>query len=154
MNRGYEGRPIFKTPFHMKDFISLLADAVTLYGIRLIGYCLMSNHYHLILQNSSGRLSEFMKYLNAVWARKYRISEGGKGYLFQGRFKSTLIEENNYLKAALCYVLLNPVRAGLVQDPWKYKYSSIHSYFENFSPVIDKDFVVELFAKKSELNKD
>jgi REP element-mobilizing transposase RayT len=136
----------------MTEFIEFLGFSSRLYGIRLIAYCLMTNHYHLLLQNSSGRLSEFMKHLNSRWARKFRNSEGGKGYLFESRFKSTLVEEEDYLEAVFCYILLNPVRAGITDDPWKYPFSSIRDYYRKGSSCVDPGFVRCLYPLKSDLN--
>lgn len=98
-------------------------------------------------------MSEFMKYLNSVWARNFCAAEGGKGYVFQGRFKSTIIEEEAHLETALCYVLSNPIRAGLVDNPWAYRNSSIHGYFGRPDGIVDYKFVRELFPTKKDLNE-
>ena len=112
----------------------------------------MDNHYHLILQNSSGKLSEFMKLLNGDYGTYYRRRTGGAGYVFQGRFKSTLIQEDEYMDMAVAYALLNPVRAGMVGSPWQYSWSSIQEYFaERSTSFIDKEFVNEMFGEKKVL---
>jgi REP element-mobilizing transposase RayT len=152
MNRGHEGKPIFRSEREKSDFLTLLNEAVTKYRIRLTAWCVMSNHYHLILQNTTGRLSEFVKFLNAAWARKYRTHHGGKGYVFQGRFKSTVVEEEEHLETAICYVLLNPVRAGISKTAWDYKYSSIHGYFGRLKGMTDNDFVKGIYPERSFLD--
>ncbi len=78
--------------------------------IRLFAYCIMDNHYHLVLENASDRLSDFQMLLNVQYGMYYRKMEGGKGYVFQSRFKSTLIENDSYLIQSIRYLLRNPVR--------------------------------------------
>jgi len=71
----------------------------------------MDNHYHLVLDNSSGKMSEYFKRLNGQYGMYYRKITGGKGYVFQGRFNSTLIEKDAYLLHSIAYLLRNPVRS-------------------------------------------
>lgn len=114
----------------------------------------MNNHYHIILENSSGKLSEFMKQLNGQYGVYYRRAMGGKGYVFQSRFKSTLIEKDNYLRMTIIYILLNPVRAGMVKNPYDYRWSSIGEYFaKDRSTFIDNEFVEGLVGNRGKLKK-
>ena len=83
MNRGLEGRSIFLGDKSKSFFLNLLKEKSKKLKIRLLGYCVMDNHYHLILQNSSAKLSEFMKQLNGHYGMIYRKKEGEKGYVFQ-----------------------------------------------------------------------
>ena len=130
-------------------FLSALEEKSKKLKMRILAYCIMDNHYHLILQNSSERLSDFMKQLNAQYGIYYRKREGGKGYVFQGRYKSTLIQEDRYLDMAIVYVLLNPVRKGEVFDPYRYRWSSIHEYFSGYdSSIVDNKFVEGIFKRK------
>lgn len=77
---------------------------------------------------------------------------GGAGYVFQGRFKSTLIQEDKYMDMAIIYALLNPVRARVVSSPWRYKWSSIGDYFTHRrASFIDSEFVEDLFGEKKVL---
>jgi len=113
----------------------------------------MDNHYHLILQNTSGKLSDFMKQINGGYGFYYRERVGGKGYVFQSRFKSTLIENEKYLRIAILYVLLNPTRKLIVKSPWNYSWSSIREYFKNkVSGLIDCAYVEELFESTENLS--
>jgi hypothetical protein len=96
-------------------------------------------------------MSEFMKRLNGLYAMSYRKIEGGCGYVFQGRFKSTLIDRDSYLVQAIVYLLQNPVRAGIVQQAEEYLWSSVKSYFANCSnDIVDAEFVNELFGSSNE----
>jgi len=149
MNRGIKGEDIFFDNSAKSYFLKALKEKSTSNRMRIFAYCLLDNHYHLILQNSSGKLSEFMKQLNGQYGIYYRKRVGEKGYVFQGRFKSTLIQEDRYLEMAIIYVLLNPVRSGVTEDPWDYRWSSIQEYFANDeTSFIDKGFVEGLFKKK------
>jgi len=90
-----------------------------------------------------------MKNLNGGFGMYYRRANGGKGYVFQGRYYSSVIEEGNYLLTAIGYVLLNPVRAGLVDDPYDYRWSSIGEYFsDEGATVVDSGFVEGLFGDR------
>lgn len=102
----------------------------------------MDNHYHLILQNNTGRLSSFMRQLNGRYGINYRRKNGGRGHVFQDRYKSTLIQEDPYLSVAVVYVLLNPVRAGITENPYDYRWSSIRDYFtETDDNIVDNKYV-------------
>jgi putative transposase len=129
-----------------KYFLRLLADAASTKRIRVLAYCLMRNHYHLIVQNSSGRLADFMRQVNGQYGFYYRHTFGGRGYVFQDRYKSTLIQDDTYLRMALLYVMLNPVRAHLVKNALDYRWSSIRFYFSHISEHwLDNEFAERLF---------
>jgi REP element-mobilizing transposase RayT len=154
MNRGIGNEDIFPDDITKKYFLKIIKEKTKILKTKLFAYCIMDNHYHLILQNSSGRLSEFMKRVNGQYGIYYRNRCGGKGYVFQGRFKSTLIQEDKYLAVVIVYLLLNPVNAGIVENQYEYKWSSIHEYFvgEN-SDIIDNEFVEVIYRNKKEMNK-
>jgi putative transposase len=152
MNRGHGGEGIFPDSGAKTYLLDVLERRSVALRMRIFTYCVMDNHYHLILQNSSGRLSEFMKHLNGEYGAYYRRRAGGSGYVFQGRYKSTLIQEDAYMIVAVVYALLNPVRAGVVRSPWRYDWSSIGEYFDDGSDTfLDSEFVEDLFGEKSVL---
>ena len=154
MNRGIWNEDIFPDDSAKKYFLRVIKEKTKILKTKLFAYCIMDNHYHLILQNSSGRLSEFMKRVNGQYGIYYRNRYGGKGYVFQGRFKSTLIQEDKYLAVVIVYLLLNPVNASIVEDPYKYKWSSINEYFTGKnSDIIDNEFVEAIYRNKMEMNK-
>jgi len=149
MNRGVEGKSIFKKPKFKNLYIDILREQSSLYKIRIFAYCIMDNHFHLVLENNSMKLSEFMKTVNSKYGILYRKIIGGKGYVFQDRFKSTLIENESYLLTAIVYALQNPVRKMIIDDPFKYKWSSVNAYFkEQNSSFVEAHFVSELFGTK------
>ena len=154
MNRGIGGEPIFFDSKAKENFIRLLHLKSKRLKIRIFAYCLMDNHYHLILQNLSLKLSDFMKELNGHFGMYYRKRVGGKGYVFQNRFKSTLIQNDNYLKIAIAYVLLNPTRKGIIKNIYNYKWSSISEYFKDeASDIVDNKYVEGLFGSENEFNE-
>lgn len=154
MNRGIRGEKIFFDNRARAYFLMTLEEKIGMLKLKLLAYCLMDNHYHLIIQNTSGRLSDFMKQLNGQYGMYYRKRRGGSGYVFQSRFKSTLIQEDRYLEMAIIYVLLNPVRKALTNSPWVYEWSSASEYFTgNISSLVDNQFVEEIFETKAVLNK-
>jgi REP element-mobilizing transposase RayT len=152
MNRGHSGEDIFYGNKNKSQFLDFLADASKKLKIRIFAYCLMNNHYHLVLENSSGKMSECLKRLNGQYGMYYRKVIGGKGYVFQGRFNSTLIDKDAYLLQSIAYLLRNPVRAGLVMNADDYIWSSIKTYYSNrTNDLVDAEFVNELFGTKEQL---
>jgi len=151
MSRGLDGLRILAGYKAKIEFLNILAEYTARFGIDLYVYCLMKNHYHLVLRNRLGRLSDFMKQVNGDFGLFYRRVYGGRGYVFQDRFKSTLIENEVYLKMVIIYALLNPVRAGLVKEPLAYKWSSVHDYFGNQASFMDCRFVEDLFGSRQDL---
>lgn len=154
MNRGIQGEDIFPDDRAKIYFLTIMEEKSRNLKIRILTYCLMDNHYHLILQNTSGRLSEFMRQLNGEYGIYYRKRKGGKGYVFQNRFKSTLIQEDKYLKMGIIYVLLNPVRGGIVKFPWEYRWTSINEYYTGrASSFVDNRFVEGLFGTRKDFER-
>ncbi len=152
MNRGYNGTPIFKEDEDKETFLRLLREISEKLRIRILCYCIMDNHYHIILQNSSGKMSKFFKQLNGQYGTIYRTKYGGRGYVFQDRFKSMIIQKDSYLLLSIAYVLKNPVRARVVKNSINYKWSSINEYFNEIkSPVTDRVFTEELFDTRAGL---
>lgn len=148
ISRGIEGKIIFPNDMYKFTFLKLLEEKSIKLKIRIFAFCLMNNHYHLVLENSSGNLSDFMKQLNAHYAQYFRHFEKSKGYLFQGRFKSLLIQDDSYLKTVIAYVMLNPVRANIVKNPFEYKWSSINFYFNKKTDLLDNTLVEEMFESR------
>ena len=110
MNRGHDGTDIFCGNKNKNQFIDYLAESSTKLKIKIFAYCVMDTHYHLVLENSNGKMSEFMKRLNGHYGSYYRMVSGGKGYVFQERFKSTLIDRDAYLLQSIAYLLRKPNR--------------------------------------------
>ncbi|SDB55897.1 REP element-mobilizing transposase RayT [Desulfonatronum thiosulfatophilum] len=106
-------------------FLSILADLVERYNWICHGYCLMGNHYHLLIETPDGNLSEGMRQLNGIYTQKFNRTHGRVGHVFcQGRFKSIVVDKDSHLLELCRYVVLNPVRAGMARHPKDYPWSS------------------------------
>jgi REP element-mobilizing transposase RayT len=155
MNRGIRGEYIFPDDKDKQILLEILAEKATLLGVRLIGYCIMNNHYHVLLENSSGCMSALLKVVNGAYGIYYRRKHGGKGYVFQNRFKSTLIQNDEYLRLAILYLLQNPVRAGLTANSIEYPWSSAGEYLgKTRQSITDVLFVHELWGGKKYMIKE
>ncbi|HUO57935.1 MAG TPA: transposase [bacterium] len=123
-SRGNERRKIVQDDSDRWLFVRLLAEATDRFNLLCHAWVLMDNHYHLLLETPAGNLSAAMKHLNAVYTQKYNRRHERVGHLFQGRFKAIHVEKEAYLKELCRYVVLNPVRAGMVKRPGDWKWSS------------------------------
>jgi putative transposase len=122
--RGNRRQAIFLDGEDFAQFLAFLDDVVARYGWRLHAYCLMPNHYHLLVETPNNDLSAGMHRLNSLYAMWFNDRHGVDGHLFQGRFSSVLLESNWHLLELSRYVVLNPVRAGLCEHPVRWRWSS------------------------------
>ena len=148
LTRGNNGQAVFKDPADYQRYLQLLATYKQEHALRVYHFALMPNHVHLILEVQFGRtLSKAMLGLNLSYSLFYRKRYGYSGHLWQGRFKSLLIERDSYLLECGRYVELNPVRAGLVQDPRSYPWTSYKIYAEGLDDLlVDRDPLYETFG--------
>ncbi len=128
MNRGRRGETVFSDQADYETFLAVVREAAELFGARVAAYCLMSNHYHLLLQTPRGNIARVMRQINGLYTQHYNRRHGADGQLFRGRYKGILVEEDSYLLELLRYIHRNPVRAGMVKDIADYPWSSHHGY--------------------------
>ena len=128
MNRGIARQPVFLTARDGKAFESLLADGCERFGVQAHAYCLMSNHYHLLLHCPTGGLSEFMQGLGARYTRLLNERTGRDGPIFRGRFRSLVIDSDSYLTAVGRYIHRNPLDLRPQVDLATYRWSSYRHY--------------------------
>ncbi len=123
-SRGVEKRAIFLDDSDRRDFLSLLGATVEEYRWRLYAYVLMSNHYHLLLTTQQPTLSDGMQKLGGRYAEDFNRRNTRWGHLFGGRFKSQPVNTIEHLMQTARYVVLNPVRAGIIATPAEWPWSS------------------------------
>jgi len=149
-SRGNERKDIFKSHRDREKFLSYLESATQRYGALIHVYCLMSNHYHLLMETPAGNLSQIMQHINGAYTTYFNVKHQRSGHLFQGRYKAILVDVDEYAKALSRYIHLNPVRAGLVDKPEVYDWSS-YVYFigQKKAPEwLARDFILGYFGKK------
>ncbi len=149
-SRGNEQRDIFKSQKDREKFLYYLESATERYGAVIHAYCLMNNHFHLLLETPRGNLSEIMRHIVGAYTTYFNVKRKRVGHLFQGRYKAILIEGDEYATELSRYIHLNPVRAGIVASPKEYKWSSYQSYIGQVqSPKwLKTEFILGYFGKK------
>jgi putative transposase len=123
--RGNERNDIFKGDADRKRFIQILIQSINIYSIKLYSYVLMSNHFHLLIETPKGNLSEFMRHFNITYTGYYNRTHNRVGHLYQGRYKSILVDRDAYLSVLSRYIHLNPVKIKAINkipDKDKVKY--------------------------------
>jgi putative transposase len=122
--RGASRGTIFRTDHDYSFFLATLAGAIGSTGWECLAYCLMPNHYHLLLETPEPNLSEGMYQLNSTYARRYNWEHDHTGHVFQSRFHTRLVTGEAHLFEALRYVVLNPVRGAIASRPDDWRWSS------------------------------
>jgi len=130
MNRGASRKNIFKTDQHRHFFLDALSEASTLFGAEIHAYCLMGNHYHLLIKTPRGNLSRIMRHVNGVYTQRYNRDTGCDGALFRGRYKAILVEGDEYLLQVSRYIHLNPSTARMSRAFQDYPWSSYRHYLK------------------------
>ena len=141
MNRGNNRQMIFRTNDEKSYFLYLLHDKKLENGVYIFHYCIMGNHFHLIVRvRSKEDLSRFLKQVFVAYYRFFENHHEYAGHLFQGRFKSIIIDARSYLIQCGRYIENNAVRAKRVTDPYDYRYSSYRYYAcGTFDPLVTPD---------------
>ncbi len=155
-SRGNARNKIFLSEQDRENFLFVLGSVVKRFNWLCHAYCLMDNHYHLMIETPDANLSRGMRQLNGVYTQKYNWWHSKTGHIFQGRYKSILVEKENYLLKLCRYVVLNPVRADMVHKPAEWKWSSFEAT-AGLKPVPDYltvGWILGLFSKnKKEAQK-
>lgn len=148
MMRGNNGQSIFSSDVDRCRFCLLMQEGVERYGHRILAFCFMSNHVHLALKLGDVSLSKICQNLSFRYTRFYNRKHKTIGHLFQGRFKSILVDGNDYLKKLIRYIHLNPVRANIVENPLFYPWSSHQAYLTSKEFTwLAKDAGLQLFGE-------
>ncbi|MDP2646349.1 MAG: transposase [Desulfobacterales bacterium] len=128
LSRGNNRQDIFEADDDRTLFLELIGEFSNRFNIELYAYVLMNNHYHLLIKTIENNLSKSMQWLGTTYTRKFNIKNDRGGHLFQGRFKSIIIENDAYLLQLSCYIHRNPLRAGIVGRLVDYNWSSYRFY--------------------------
>ena len=149
MNRGRRGESVFLDKPDYVMFVELLKEVVDMYKVRVAAYCLIPNHYHLLIQTPGGDLSRCMRHLNGIYTQRFNRAHHFDGQLFRGRYKSILVDGDSYLLELVRYIHRNPLEAGLVRELNKYVWSSHKGYLSNAKKWnwLHKSFILSFFAK-------
>jgi putative transposase len=137
--RGNNRQPVFHSSDDRRFYLGLLGRHATRYGVRILGYCLMTNHVHLVaVPERENSLARALGCTHSEYALALNHAQGWSGHVWQNRFFSCLLDESHVLRA-LRYVELNPVRAGLTSAPWDWPWSSAraHTLDHVLDPVLD-----------------
>ncbi len=151
--RGNAKSAIFLNDDDRVEFIRLLKDEVIQQGWVCYAWCQMDNHYHFLIETPEGNLSRGMQRLNGRYTQCFNRSHGRCGHVFQGRYKAILVERESHLLELCRYVVLNPVRAGIVDDVSDWPWSSYHNTI-----CVDQDYnwvavdrVLEMFSTEGDM---
>ncbi len=148
-SRGDDRKKIFLNTIDYLKFLDYLKTAKERFKFYLYAYCLMGNHYHLLLEITQPNLSRIMQYLNTAYTIYYNVKRQRIGHLFQGRFKSILAEQEAYFAELPRYIHLNPVRAKIATHPARYRWSSYNAYLHG-----KNDALIDLTRAKKLLSMD
>ncbi len=133
MNRGRRRESIFNDKDDFSSFLKLIKDSSLMFTVHIAGYCLMRNHYHILLQTPNANLSRIMRHIDGIYTQQFNRKYNLDGPLFRGRYQSILIEEDNHLLEILRYVHRNPLKAGLEKKLGEYPWSSYLGYLSDSS---------------------
>ncbi len=149
-SRGNEKKDIFKGPSDRSLFLDILSRVNTQCNWLCHSYCLMDNHYHAVIETPDGNLSEGMRQLNGIYTQAFNRRHKRVGHIYQGRYKSILIQKETHLLEVCRYVVLNPVRAGIVQTPEEWQWSSYRATagIKEVHPCLTRDWVLGQFGNR------
>ena len=148
MNRGARQQPVFLTDADCAAFLDLLGETAARFAVRVHGYALMSDHFHLLLSTPRGNLSAAMSWLQSRFSRHQNLVHSWDGPVWRGRYKNRLVEDEAYWRHLLAYVHLNPVAAHLVGSPDRARWTSHCAYLgvEEAPPWLDTAELLDLFG--------
>lgn len=150
LSRGNEGRNIIVDDQDRACFLEALDRMCDRFEVEIYAYVVMDNHYYLLLRTNRSNLSKSMQWFGVTYTRRFNLRHGRSGHLFQGRFKSFLIENDTYLMRLSCYIHRNPLRAGIVDRLVDYRWSSypVYAYGKNHPTWLNVYLILSQFNVK------
>jgi putative transposase len=149
-SRGDRREDIYNDDEDREAFLKIFSKVIEQNNWYCYSYCLMSNHYHLLVQTPDANLSKGMRQLNGIYTQYYNRRHGLTGHLFQGRYKSILVDQDAYLLELSRYIVLNPVKAGMVKSVEKWVWSSYRAMV-GMTPSpewLSSEFLLSQFSKQ------
>jgi len=152
-SRGNARKVVFKSKRDREKFLEYLESATQRYDALIHAYCMMDNYFHLLLETPSANLPQIMRHINGAYTTYFNIKRKRSGHLFQGRYKSILVDIDEYAKELSRYIHLNPVRAGMVDKPEAYQWSSYPYYIgkKKAPEWLHRAFVLGYFGEKESI---
>ena len=145
--KGINGEYIFQDDKNKNEYLKLLKEKI---NIDILAYCIMDNHAHILIKTENvDEMSKYMKKVNTSYALYYNKKNMREGYVFKNRFFSQQIEDRKHLFSCIVYIHKNPVKANIVRNMEKYKFSSFNDYFGiNHRNLINNENIFKLFNNK------
>jgi len=149
-SRGNERKNIYKSKRDREKFLEYLGEAHERYGAIIHAYCLMTNHYHLLIETPDANLPQIMKHVNSSYTTYFNVKRKRFGHLFQGRYKAFLVYKDDYALELSRYIHLNPVRAAMVESVIEYPWSSYRAFVgkEATPEWLETDYIHGYFGKR------
>lgn len=149
-SRGNARADIYLTDTDRNQFLMILGQVCGHYHWQCYAWCLMSNHYHLVIETAEANLSKGMRQLNGVYTQTFNRTHRRVGHVFQGRYKAIHVDKHSYLQEVIRYVVLNPVRAHITKTAGQYRWSSYRTMIGKASSPdwLNKDQVLSQFGKQ------
>ena len=152
-SRGDRREDIYEDDVDRVEFLTVFSSVIAQFNWYCYAYCLMDNHYHLLVQTPDSNLSKGMRQLNGVYTQSYNRRHNKTGHLFQGRYKAILVDEDSYLLELSRYIVLNPVKAMMVKRAGDWRWSSYQAMTgETASPDwLSSDYLLLQFSKQRKI---
>jgi len=149
-SRGNGREDIYLDEEDRKLFMIVLGECCDLFNWSVHSWCQMTNHYHLLIETPDANLSKGMRYLNGVYTQRFNRSHSRTGHVFQGRYKAILVDKNEYLQELSRYIVLNPVRVGMVEgaEDWAWSSYSATTRMKVSPTWFDRELILSHFGKK------
>ncbi len=156
ISRSVAGESAFELGDEKNFFLSILANVIERYDWVCHAFCIMGNHYHLLIQTKDGNLARGMRELNGIFAQSYNLRRQRTGHVFQARYKAVLIRRESHLLELARYIVLNPVRAGLVKRPEQWAWSSYRAMIgtERTPEFLCVSFLLSMFHIRMSESRD